>query len=157
MDECLEVAGRGKIVNQTFGKKNICEKLKASNQPRSAIIGVGSPISKRSTADYEEGDEAEQRQLTFIVSSPVGQQDQNDIDIDIFGDSPINLGFDLAYKYAKSNPRLIRLSPNISIEHSSNSSANQLRLDIDIDINYFKNRRTVARVKHVKNLKTFTG
>jgi len=49
---------RGKKVDQPFGKK----KLKASNQPRSAIIGVTGHTSKRSLADFEEGDEAKQRQ-----------------------------------------------------------------------------------------------
>ena len=54
------------------------KKLKVSNQPSSAIIGVTGQTSERqSLADYEEDDEAEKRQISSIISSPVGQQVQN--------------------------------------------------------------------------------
>ena len=41
-------------------RKTLVKKLKASNQPRSAIISVTGRTSERSLADYEEDDEAEQ-------------------------------------------------------------------------------------------------
>ena len=53
---------------------NHCEEAEGFNQPRSAIIGVAGHTSERSLTDYEEGDEAEQRQISSIISSPVGQQ-----------------------------------------------------------------------------------
>ena len=55
------------------------KKLKASNQPRSAISGVADHTSERLlAADYEEAvDEAEQRQISSIISSPVGEKVQN--------------------------------------------------------------------------------
>ena len=46
--------------------------MKASNQPRSAIIGVTGHANERSLADYEEGDENEQRQISSILSAPMG-------------------------------------------------------------------------------------
>ena len=56
----------------------LVKKLKASNQLRSPIIGVTGHTSERSLADYEEGDEAEQRrQISSTTSSPVGHQVQN--------------------------------------------------------------------------------
>ena len=71
----LDVEGR-KLTNHSVRKK-LVKKLKASNQSRSAIIGVTGHTSERSLADWEEGDEAEQRQILSIISSPVGQQVQN--------------------------------------------------------------------------------
>ena len=71
----LDVEGR-KLTNHSV-RKTLVKKLKASNQPRSAIIGVTGHTSERSLADYEEGDEAEQRQISSIISSPVCQQAQN--------------------------------------------------------------------------------
>ena len=69
---------RGKQVNQPSGEKTLEKKLKCSNQPRSAIIGVASHTSERSlAADYEEGDKAEQRQISSIISSPVGRKVHN--------------------------------------------------------------------------------
>ena len=67
---------RRKLTNHAV-RKRLVKKLKASNQPRSAIIGVTGHTSERSLADYEEGDEAERRQISSIISSPVGQQVQN--------------------------------------------------------------------------------
>jgi len=68
-----DVDGR-KLINHSV-LKALVKKLKASNQPRSAIIGVTGHTSERSLAvDYEEGDEAEQRQISSIISSPVCQQ-----------------------------------------------------------------------------------
>jgi len=72
----LDVDGR-KLINHSE-RKALVKKLKASNQPRSAIIGVTGYTSERSLAiDYQEGDEAEQRQISSIISSPVCQQVQN--------------------------------------------------------------------------------
>ncbi|XP_068727542.1 uncharacterized protein [Montipora capricornis] len=71
----LDVQGK-KLTNHLI-RKTLVKKLKASNQPRSAIIGVTGHTSERSLADYEEGDEAEQRQISSIISAPVCQQDQN--------------------------------------------------------------------------------
>ena len=70
----LDVEGR-KLTNHSV-RKTLVKKLKASNQPRSAIIGVTGHTSERSLADYEEGDEAEQGQISFIFSCPVCQQVQ---------------------------------------------------------------------------------
>ena len=55
----------------------LVNKLKASNQPRSAIIDVTGHTRELSLADYEEGEEAEERQISSIISSPVRQQVQN--------------------------------------------------------------------------------
>ena len=71
----LDVEGR-KSTNHSV-RKTLVKKVKASNQPRSAIIRVTGHTSERSLADYEEGDEAEQRQISSIISSPVCQQAQN--------------------------------------------------------------------------------
>jgi len=72
----LDVEGR-KLTNHSV-KKTLVKKLKASNQPRSAIIDVTGHTRERSLADYEEeGDESEQQQISSIISSPVGQQVQN--------------------------------------------------------------------------------
>ena len=71
----LDVEGR-KLTNHSV-RKTLVKKLKASNQPRSAIIGVTGHTSERSLADYEEGDEAEQREISSIISSSGGQQVQN--------------------------------------------------------------------------------
>ena len=62
----LDLQGR-KLTNHT-ARKTLVKKLKASNQPRSAIIGVTGHTSERSLADYEEGDENEQRQISSIIS-----------------------------------------------------------------------------------------
>jgi len=71
----LDVEGT-KLTNHSV-RKTLVKKLKASNQPRSAIIGVTGHTSERSLADYEEGDEAEEREISSIISSPGGQQVQN--------------------------------------------------------------------------------
>ena len=55
----------------------LVNKLKASNQPRSAIIDVTGHTRELSLVDYEEGEEAEERQVSSIISSPVRQQIQN--------------------------------------------------------------------------------
>ena len=72
-----ELDVQGKKLNNHSVRKTLVKKLKASNQPRSAIIAVTGHTSERSLADYEEGDEAEQRQISSIISAPVCQQDQN--------------------------------------------------------------------------------
>ena len=50
-------------------RKMLVKKLKAANQPRSAVIGITSRTNKRSLADYEEGDEKDQRLISSIISS----------------------------------------------------------------------------------------
>ena len=72
-----ELDVQGKTLTNHSVRKTLVKKLKASNQPRSAIIGVTGHTSERSLADYVEGDEAEQRQISSIISSPVCQQVQN--------------------------------------------------------------------------------
>ena len=49
--------------------KTLVKKLKAANQPRSAIIGVTGHTNEHSLAVYEEGDENEQRLISSIISS----------------------------------------------------------------------------------------
>lgn len=61
---------RRKLTNHSVSK-TLVKKLKASNQPRSAIIGVTGHTSERSLANYEEGDEAEQREIASIISPPL--------------------------------------------------------------------------------------
>ena len=53
------------------------KKLNASYQPRNAMIGVRGHTCERSLADYEEGDETEQREITSIIRSPFCQQVEN--------------------------------------------------------------------------------
>ena len=48
-------------------RKTLVKKLKASNQLRSVVISVTGHTGERSLADYEEGDEAEQRQISVII------------------------------------------------------------------------------------------
>jgi len=50
-------------------RKTLVKKLKAANQPHSAIIGVTGHTNERSLADYEEGDKNEQRLISSIISS----------------------------------------------------------------------------------------
>ena len=59
----------GKKLTNHSARKTLVKKLKAANQPRSAIIGVTGHTSERSLADYEEGDENEQRLISSIISS----------------------------------------------------------------------------------------
>ena len=47
-------------------RKTLVKKLKAANQPRSAIIGVTCHTNERPLADYEEGDDNEQRLISLI-------------------------------------------------------------------------------------------
>jgi len=51
----------GKRLTNHSARKTLVEKLKATNQPRSAIIGVTGHTNERFLGDYEEGDENEQR------------------------------------------------------------------------------------------------
>ena len=71
----LDVEGR-KLTNHSV-RITLVKKMKASNHPRRAIFGVTDHTSERSMADYEEGDEAEQRQISSIISSHLSQQIQN--------------------------------------------------------------------------------
>ena len=50
-------------------RKTLVKKLKAANQLRSAIIGVTGHTNERSLADYEEGDDNEQRLISSIMST----------------------------------------------------------------------------------------
>lgn len=59
----------GKRLTNHSARKTLVKKLKAANQPRSAIIGVTGHTNERSLADYEEGDENEQRLISSIISS----------------------------------------------------------------------------------------
>jgi len=67
----LAVQGQieGKRLTNHSARKTLVKKLKAANQPRSAIIGVTGHTNERSLADYEEGDENEQRLISLIISS----------------------------------------------------------------------------------------
>ena len=56
-----------RLTNQS-ARTTLVKKLKAANQPRSAIIGVTGRTNDRSLADYEEGDENEQRLISSIIS-----------------------------------------------------------------------------------------
>ena len=68
---------RGKKVNQPLTNQMLVKKLNASYQPRSAMIGVRGHTCERSLADYEEGDETEQREITSIIRSPFCQPVEN--------------------------------------------------------------------------------
>ena len=60
---------QGKKLTNHSARKTLVKKLKAANQPRSAIIGVTGHTNERSLADYEEGDEKEQRLISSIISA----------------------------------------------------------------------------------------
>ena len=62
-----EIEGK-RLINHS-ARKTLVKKLKAANQPCSAIIGVTGHTNKCSLADYEEGDENEQRLISSIISS----------------------------------------------------------------------------------------
>ena len=58
-----------KRLTKHSARKTLVKKLKAANQPRSAIIGVTGNTNERSLADYEEGDQNKQRLISSIISS----------------------------------------------------------------------------------------
>ncbi|CAH3154921.1 unnamed protein product, partial [Porites lobata] len=60
---------QGKKFTNHSARKTLVKKLKAANQPRSAIIGVTGHTNERSLADYKEGDEKEQRLISSIISA----------------------------------------------------------------------------------------
>ena len=60
---------QGEKLTNHSARKTLVKKLKAANQPRSAIIGVTGHTNERSLADYEEGDEKEQRVISSIISA----------------------------------------------------------------------------------------
>ena len=60
---------QGKKLTNHSARKTLVKKLKDANQPRSAIIGVTDHTNERSLADYEEGDEQEQRLISSIISA----------------------------------------------------------------------------------------
>ena len=60
---------QGKKLTNHSARKTLVKKLKAANQPRSAIIGVTGHTNERSLADYEEGDEKEERLISSIISA----------------------------------------------------------------------------------------
>ena len=62
-----EIEGKG-FTNHS-AQKMLVKKLKAANQPRSAIIGVTGHTNECSLANYEDGDENEQRLISSIISS----------------------------------------------------------------------------------------
>ena len=59
---------QGKKLTNHSARKTLVKKLKAANQPTSAIIGVKGHTNERSLADYEVGDEKEQRLISSIIS-----------------------------------------------------------------------------------------
>ena len=60
---------QGKKLTNHSARKTLVKKLKAANQSWSAIIDVTGHTNERSLADYEEGDEQEQRQISSIISA----------------------------------------------------------------------------------------
>ncbi|KAK3732358.1 hypothetical protein QZH41_006621 [Actinostola sp. cb2023] len=64
----------GKRLTNHSARKTLVKKLKAANLPRSAIIGVTGHTNERSLADYEEGDENEQRAISSIISGESAEQ-----------------------------------------------------------------------------------
>ena len=60
---------QGKKLTNHSARKTLVKKLKAANQPRSVIISVTGHTNERSLADYEEGDEKEQRLISSIISA----------------------------------------------------------------------------------------
>ena len=60
---------QGKKLTNHSARKTLVKKLKTANQPRSAIIGVTVHTNERSLANYEEGDEKEQRLISSIISA----------------------------------------------------------------------------------------
>ena len=60
---------QGKKLTNHSARKTLVKKLKDATQPRSAIIGVTDHTNERSLADYEEGDEKEQRLISSIISA----------------------------------------------------------------------------------------
>ena len=63
-----DIQAHKKLTNHS-ARKTLVKKLKAANQPRSAIIGVTVHTNERSLADYEEVDEKEQRLISSIISA----------------------------------------------------------------------------------------
>ena len=57
----------GKRITNHSARKPLVKKLKAVNQPCSAIIGITGHTNERSLADYEEGDENEQQLISSII------------------------------------------------------------------------------------------
>ena len=66
---------QGKKLTNHSARKTLVKKLKAANQPRSAIIGVTGHTNERSLADYEEGDE--KNSDSFLQSSVQSVQRHN--------------------------------------------------------------------------------
>ena len=60
---------QGKKLTNHSARRTLVKKLKAANQPKSAFIGVTGHTNERSLADYEEGDEKEQRLICSIISA----------------------------------------------------------------------------------------
>ena len=60
---------QGKKLTNHSARKTLVKKLEAANQPQSVIIGVIGHTNERSLADYEEGDEKEQRLISSIISA----------------------------------------------------------------------------------------
>lgn len=71
LDAELDVDGRN--INQPFEKKNACEEAVGLESTKKCYHRCNRP--ERSLADYEEGDEAEQRQISSIISClPTGSE-----------------------------------------------------------------------------------
>ena len=71
----LELEER-KLTNHLV-RKTLVMKLKAWNHPKIAVICEPGHTDERWLAEYEEGVETEQRQISYIDSSTVGQQVHN--------------------------------------------------------------------------------
>ena len=65
----VEAEIEGKKLTNHSARKTLLKNLKAAHQPLSAIIGVTGHTNERSLADYEEGDENEQRLISSIISA----------------------------------------------------------------------------------------
>ena len=65
----VQIEIEDKRLSNHSARKTLVKKLKAANQPSSPIIGVTGHTNEPSLADYEEGDENEQRLISSIISS----------------------------------------------------------------------------------------
>ena len=64
----LQAEIEGKKLTNHSARKTLVKKLKAATQPRPAIIGVTGHTNERSLADYEEGDDNEQRLISSVIT-----------------------------------------------------------------------------------------
>lgn len=126
-----EIKGK-KLVNHST-RQMLVKKLKAANQPFSAIIGVAGHTNERSLANYEEGYENEQRLTSSMISSdgqastsnrrsPLKRLMMNEdpiMTINNFHDSQVTINYQLSQKLAepKSNAPDIQVQFGITVEN----------------------------------------